>query len=268
MLALNPLTLENPQWHWTRIVSQFETSSMLAAQLVPFEMVLTSHSYHYLWKPGCEIRQLENDSRRSAMYCKQPPEENQYDQENIFLTENLECLAVLRGKRGEDGGSETTLHPSRNQNTWKQYVTYCITALHTLYHAAQVLRVAHGLLNPSNELLMLKNDSSRSTSMQKLLSREASLTSMSLQLVNGQAVGDTAGAAYNNKAIDPSNNENRYSMTRNLNEYEAAHSTLPQVIQTNHVQSTQCQMHLMHQELCLATRRTNTACSYIVSKRH
>jgi hypothetical protein len=166
------------------------------------------------------MMQLENNSRRSAMCCKQPPEENQYDQENKFLTENLECLAVLRGKRGEDGGSETTLHPSKNQRARKQYVTYCITALHMLYHAAQMLHVAYKLLSPSNELLMLKNDSSRSIPMQKLLSQEASLTSMPPQLANRQAVSDPARAAYNNEAIGPSNNENCYSTARDLSEYK------------------------------------------------
>jgi hypothetical protein len=199
MLALIPLTLENPRWHWTRIVSQFETSSTVAAQLVLFEMVLMSHSYHYLWKSGCEIMWLENDSRRSAVHAQEPQEmcyasrlirsakasEDDLHQDQMIMTRNLICLAVVQGKRGEDGShSVKQLCPSRNQKLSKQNSVHSVTALYTLYLTIQANGMDYSPYRPGHEPLMLKNDSGRSTPMQRLLLQKTSLTSMSLQLVD------------------------------------------------------------------------------------
>jgi hypothetical protein len=42
-------------------------------------------------------------SDNGKVHFKQVPDKNQH-QENIFLTGNLECPAMVRGKRGEDSG--------------------------------------------------------------------------------------------------------------------------------------------------------------------
>jgi hypothetical protein len=56
-------------------------------------------------------------SDNGKVHFKQVPDENQH-QENIFLTGNLECLTMVQGKRGEDSGSKTTLHPVQNRKVY------------------------------------------------------------------------------------------------------------------------------------------------------
>jgi hypothetical protein len=67
------------------------------------------------------------------------------------------------------------------------------------YHGHQPM-IALNLYGPGHEPLMLKNNSSCSTPMQKLLSQDTSLTSTSLQLVDRRSVSDAAGAVHDSEA--------------------------------------------------------------------